>query len=392
MPLLVLEDVHWADQATLDALRVLGRRIDSTPALVLATYRDDEVGSGHPLRVVLGELASTPAVMRLSVPRLSLDAVRELAGPYGVDAEAIHRLTDGNAFYVTEVLAAGSELLPATVRDAVLARAAHLLPTARRLLEAVSVVPGRVELCLLEAIAPAELEALGSCLEAGVLREAGDGVAFRHELARLAVESAIPPDRRRALHAEIVRALVPSGDFSRLAHHAEEAGDSAAVLEFAPEAARRAAEASAHREAAAQYARALRHGDRLSPSERAELLVAYGRETEPIGQLEASIEARLEAIHLYRELGDRLGEGATLSHLTIPYIRAGRTAEGEAASRRGDRDPRDPAARPRPGDRLRGTGLRAHALSRQRRGRRLGRRRRWPPPRRSATATSSRSA
>src|SRR5699024_7231145 len=72
--LVVLEDVHWADAATLDALRVLGRRIDGTRGLVIATYRDDEVESGHPLRTVLGELASAPGVSRVRVPRLSLDA------------------------------------------------------------------------------------------------------------------------------------------------------------------------------------------------------------------------------------------------------------------------------------------------------------------------------
>jgi predicted ATPase len=104
--LLVLEDVHWADQATLDVLRVVGRRIDSTEGLVLATYRDDEIAGDHPLRVVLGELASARAVSRLAVPRLSLDAVQELAEPHGADGEAIHRLTQGNAFYVTEILAA----------------------------------------------------------------------------------------------------------------------------------------------------------------------------------------------------------------------------------------------------------------------------------------------
>ena len=210
-PLLVLEDVHWADQATLDVVRVLGRRIDSTEALVVATYRDDEVDAEHPLRVVLGELTSSPGVVRLAVPRLSPEAVGELAEPYGADGDAIHALTHGNAFYVTEILAAGSETLPETVRDAVLARTARLDPGARRLLDVVSVIPARAELSLLEAVAPAELAELDACLASGVLREDGDGVAFRHELARLAVESAIPPNRRRALHATILAALDGSG-------------------------------------------------------------------------------------------------------------------------------------------------------------------------------------
>jgi DNA-binding CsgD family transcriptional regulator len=333
-PLLVLEDLHWADQATLDVLRVLGRRVDSTNALVLATYRDDEIEGDHPLRIVLGELASAPAVSRLGVPRLSLEAVQELAEPHGADAEAIHRLTQGNAFYVTEILAAGGSALPETVRDAVLARAARLAPGARRLLEVVSVIPARAELSLLEAVAPEDVEHLDACLASGVLRPDGDGVAFRHELARLAVESAVPTNRRRLVHAAIVRALEATGHLSRLAHHAEEAGDSAAVLEYAPEAARRAASASAHREAAAQYARSLRHADALPESGRAALLAAYSQEAHVTGAHQAAIEASLQAVELYGELGDTLRVGELLARLTTTYIARGRNAEAEAASLR----------------------------------------------------------
>jgi DNA-binding CsgD family transcriptional regulator len=333
-PVLVLEDVHWADQATLDALRVLGRRLDGTSALVLATYRDDAIESDHPLRVVLGELATARGVVRLSVPRLSVEAVRELAEPSGADGDTIHRLTQGNAFYVTEILASEGGELPETVRDAVLARAAGLPAAARRLLEAVAAVPARAELWLLEAIAPLELAELGDCLSSGMLHAEGDGVAFRHELARLAVESATAPHRRRALHGSVLAALVPTGDVARLAHHAEEAGDAAAVLEYAPAAARRAADASAHREAAAQYERALRHADALSAGERASLLAAYAQETHVIGRHATAVEAGVEAIAHYRALGDTLREGELLAQLPTPYVSLGRNADAEAASLR----------------------------------------------------------
>ena len=331
--LLVLEDVHWADEATLDVLRVLGRRIESTDALVLATYRDDEIDGSHPLRVVLGELTSAPAVSRLSVPRLSLGAIGELAEPHGADVEAIHRLTQGNAFYVTEILAAGDGVLPETVRDAVLARAARLAPDARLLLDAVSVVPARAELWLLEEVAAAELEHLDACIASGVLRADGDAVAFRHELARLAIESALKPHRRRYLNAAILAALRPAGDYSRLAHHAAAAGDSAAVVEYATEAGRQAAAASSHREAAAQYASALRHADGIEASARAALLDAYAEEAHVTGLYAEAVEARRAALDLYHALDDPLREGYTLSRLTIAYIRLGRNAEAEEASR-----------------------------------------------------------
>ena len=332
-PLLVLEDVHWADSATLDVLRVLGRRLDGTGALVLATYRDDEVAGDHPLRVVLGELATSRATSRLHVPQLSLDAVRVLAEPVGADAEAIHRLTGGNAFYVTEVLATGGDQLPETVRDAVLARVAGLPEGARRLLDAVAVVPGRIELQLLEAISPDTVQQLDHCLESGVVLAGRDEVAFRHELARLAVEGAISPDRRRSLHIAILRALEGRADPSRLAHHAEEAGESDAVLVYATAAAREATAASSHREAAAQYARVLRHAGGLGPAERATLHDAYAEELLVTGAYEESVTSRSSALELYRELGDELRVGATLSRLTNAYTRLGRNREAEAASR-----------------------------------------------------------
>ena len=123
--IVVLEDLHWADEATLDVLRLLARRIESLPALVLATYRDDEIDPRHPLRMVLGELPSGSAA-RLALAPLSAQGVAELAGSLGVDHAELHRRTAGNPFYVTEVLAAADAEIPETVRDAVLARAARL--------------------------------------------------------------------------------------------------------------------------------------------------------------------------------------------------------------------------------------------------------------------------
>ena len=330
---LVLEDVHWADGASLDVLRVLGRRVDESRLFVVATYRDDEVTGEHPLRVVLGELASVRGVERLSVPRLSLEAVRVLAEPSGADADAIHGLTLGNAFYVTEILAAGGDDLPVTVRDAVLARAALLDAPERRLLDTIAVVPRRAELSLLEAVARDEVVHLDGCLASGVVRPDGDAIAFRHELARIAVEDEIPPHRRRGLHAAVLEALAGGGDLSRLAHHADEAGDPEAVLRYAPAAARAAAAASSHREAAAQYRRALKYADGLPARERAKLLDGYAEEALVTGRYEDSVEARSAALELYRELDDPLRTGETLSRLTNAYTRLGRNREAEEASR-----------------------------------------------------------
>ena len=120
------EDAHWADGATLELLRFLGRRIGALRTLFVVTYRDDEIGVDHPFRLVLGDLATATAVHRISVLPLSEESVCQLAAGSGRDSSALHRLTGGNPFFLTEVLGAESESVPSSVGDAVLARAARL--------------------------------------------------------------------------------------------------------------------------------------------------------------------------------------------------------------------------------------------------------------------------
>jgi DNA-binding CsgD family transcriptional regulator len=334
--ILVIEDMHWADEATLDVLRLLGRRLEAVPALVLATYRDDELDRAHPLRIVLGELATEQTVERLKLEPLSRAAVARLAEPHGVDADELHRKTAGNPFFVTEVLAAGEEEIPHAVRDAVLARAARLTPAARTLLEAVAVVPPEVELWLLEALAVETIAGLDECLTSGMLTPRPGGVAFGHELARLAVEDSILPNRKMDLHRMATAALAapPIGapDLARLTHQAEAAGDAEAVLRFAPEAAAQAATRGAHREAAAHYARALRFGDRLAPEARAELLERRAQECWLTDQNAEAIEAATEALQSYRSLHDQRGAGNALRALSEILWCPGRVAECKRAA------------------------------------------------------------
>jgi DNA-binding CsgD family transcriptional regulator len=333
----VLEDLHWADEATLDVLRLLARRVESVPALVLGTYRDDELDRTHPLRLVLGELATSRGVERLSLTRLSERAVAQLAEARGADPAGLYQRTGGNPFFVTEVLAAGGAEIPPTVRDAVLARAARLAPEARELLEAVAVVPPQAELWLLERLAPDTFDRVEDCVAAGMLVGGPGVVGFRHELARLAVEGSITPDRALALHRAALSALVDSpaaaGDLARLAHHAEAAGDNEAVLRFAPAAARRAASLGAHREAVAQYERALRFAEHAPPVERAQLLELCSHECYLSGDLEKAIPLGERALALRREVGDPLRIGDSLRSLSHVLSFAGRPREAEAACR-----------------------------------------------------------
>jgi DNA-binding CsgD family transcriptional regulator len=331
---LVLEDVHRADGATLDVLRLLGRRLAGVPALVVASYRDTELGRLHPLRQVLGELASS---VRMRLAPLSAQAVGLLAEPYGADAADLYRTTGGNPFFVVEALAAGEETVPPTVSDAVLAHAARLSARARELLDAVAVMPPQAELWLLEQIAGEGLAALDECLASGVLTRTDGAVAFRHELARLAIEEAIAPDRELTLHRAALSALeasrASSADLARLTHHADRAGDGEAVLRFAPIAGARASALGAHREAAAQYARALRFADRLDPRARAELLDARAHACYLVGEFDEAAEAQERATEGYRRAGDARGEGDALRSLSRLLRYLGRMDEAMQVGR-----------------------------------------------------------
>jgi DNA-binding CsgD family transcriptional regulator len=335
----VLEDVHWADGGTLDLLRFLGRRTAAGGALVLATYRDDEIGDRHPLRSVLGDLATAPGVQRLPLSPLSPSAVQALSAGSGLDPAALYRLTDGNPFFVTEVLAAGGGV-PATVADAVISRADRLPADSRRILDVAAVLGARVPPRLLRRLAGARgigVDAIDGCVSGGMLVMHDGALAFRHELARQAILDAMPPMARVELHRAALDALRTTedggADPAQLAHHAEEAGDGVAVLEHAPAAAARAARLGAHREAAEQYARALRFGAALEPAARAALLEAYGDACAVVDALPAAAEAYAGALGIQRERGDRVAEGRLLTRLSAVRVMEGLNAEAEEASR-----------------------------------------------------------
>ena len=268
---------------------------------------------------------------RVDLAPLSRDALARLAEPSGIDADELYRRTGGNPFFATEALAAGDAEVPATVREAVLARAASLSPQAGALFEAAAVAPPHVPLWLLEALTEGDLDALDECLTSGMLVHSVEGVAFRHELARLAVEGSLSPGRRLALHRNALAALAepPTGspDLERLAHHAEGAGDAVAALRYAPAAGDRAAAVGAHREAAAQYGRALRFAASLRPHERADLLHKYSYECYLTDQQEEAFDALEHAAAAFREIGDTRGEGNSLLELADILWCPGRTAE-----------------------------------------------------------------
>ncbi|MFN2524538.1 MAG: LuxR C-terminal-related transcriptional regulator [Mycobacteriales bacterium] len=333
LTVLVIEDAHWADEATLDLIRFLGRRLRDCPAMLLVTYRDDGLAPESPLRMTLGDLSSERSLRRVTLPALSPDAVRGLAAGSGIAADELYALTAGNPFFVTEVLGTSPSTLPVSATEAVLARVARLSPEGRQLLDAVAVLGGAVAVDVATAVA-GEAGGLEECLATGTLVSTPSGVQFRHELSRLAIEAALPAHRRQRLHAAALQALqsATDADDARLSHHAEGSGDAAAVLRHAPAAGRRARALSAHREAAAQLERAMRCADGLPLNERAALCDDLAQELMLVERVPEALDMRRRAMALWREAGDELQYGNSLRILARALLRNFAGAEGEAAS------------------------------------------------------------
>ena len=333
---LVVEDVHWADRATLDLLHFLSRRLRDSTVLVLVTHRDDGTEPRPDLRRTLGDLVTRGTTRRLTVPPLTRGAVAELTRSAGVGADELYRLTGGNPFFVTEALGALGERVPSTARDAVLSRLVGLGADARRLLDVAALLGTRVPLDLLAEVAgvPTTDAALDEVLAHGVIRGGAHELAFRHEIARLAVAGAVPAHRASEIHRTALAALHETGDDALLAHHAEGAGDAAAVLRYAPSAARTASALGAHREAVEQYRRCLRFADDIDPADRAALLDLLAVE---LGVTDAWDEARAAgeaALATWEDLGDDVRAGHTLAHLTRAYWRLARGHDSARAARR----------------------------------------------------------
>jgi ATP/maltotriose-dependent transcriptional regulator MalT len=334
--IMIFEDVHWADEATLDLLRFLGRRIASTRSLLILTYREDEFGYQHALRIVLGDLATAATFTRLQLPPLSQEAVVQLVAGRQMDASALFEQTGGNPFFVTEVLASPAGSIPPTVRDAVLARISRLSAGARAVLEVSAVIGQHAPVKMLPEISDVHPDAIDECLASGVILAEGGSVVFRHEIARQTILASLPPQRKHSLHQRVLAALreqpTTPGGLALLAHHAEASQDEEAVLKYAPAAAQHASAAGAFREARILYELALRYASQLPLPEQARLLHAYGRACNLTEDPGNAVDAVRKALHIWRKLENPYSQGDMLSFLTIFLRNAGRNQEAEQAN------------------------------------------------------------
>ncbi|MBB4932965.1 ATP/maltotriose-dependent transcriptional regulator MalT [Lipingzhangella halophila] len=323
---LVVEDVHWADEATLDAVTVLGRRIGELPAVLVLTFRSGQAQTGHPLHAALGAVQRT-TTLHLRLAPLSRPAVARLAG--GHDADRIYELTGGNPFFVTELIAGPSEELPLSVANAVLGRCTRLTGDSRELVELVSVVPNRIASEVLDAAFPGWPAAAEEPERHELLTIDDRYIRFRHELVRAAVRSNLPVARKRRLHGLIVDALLTTGgDPADIVHHAEAAGRTGTVAAHALAAARHAAAMESHREAYGHFRRAAEFADRVGPAERAALFEDYAQTAYQVGHMGEAFTAADRAIALHQDRDDHRAVGRCLGKRAHYYWVVG---EGNAA-------------------------------------------------------------
>lgn len=312
LKIIVVEDIHWADEATLDFIKYLSRRISRTKTVLILSYRDDEVSRDNYLRSVFGDLPHED-IKRIRLYPLSESAVNALLHKAGLNESNLYRMTGGNPFYVTEVLASKNQGLPSSIKDAIIARTAGLDSGTRRVLEIISVIPNKVEIEFLKKLADGIEEKVEICIKKAVLTSESDLISFRHELGRLAFLDTIPEIHKLRLHQQVLQCLLQNPDqnkyLARIVHHAVNSNDADNVIKYAPLAARQASALGAHTLAAEHYLYALRYSDKISARDKIELYEGRSYECYLTGKIEEGIAAGEAALEILKKYPDPKREG-----------------------------------------------------------------------------------
>jgi len=260
--LVVFEDIHWADEATLDFIKFFARRISQLKCLFILTYRDTEIHFGHPLRNIMGQL-NPDSFMRIELQPLSRQAVGKMAEERGYNGEDVYRITNGNPFYVTEILASYSEGVPDNIKDSILSVYNKMNEKTKHVWQILSVLPTAFEMNYLDKMDASYLPAVQNCIDSKILVVDKGRILFKHELYRRTIESSLSPLARIALNKKILDLLLESFEENdapeRIIHHAKNANEYELVVKYAPMAARQAASVGAHIEAARLYLTAIEY-------------------------------------------------------------------------------------------------------------------------------------
>ena len=259
---IVFEDIHWADEATLDFIKFLARRISQFKCLFVLTYRDTEIHFSHALRNIMGQL-NPDSFTRIGLLPLSKQAVEKMAEERGYNGEDVYRITNGNPFYVTEILASYSLGVPDNIKDSILSVYNKMNEKTKHVWEILSVLPTAFEMSYLDKLDESYIPAVQNCIDAKILIVDKERIFFKHELYRRTIESSLSPLARITLNKKILDLLLESFEENqateRIIHHAKNANEYDLVVKYAPVAAKQAASIGAHVEAARLYQTAIEY-------------------------------------------------------------------------------------------------------------------------------------
>ncbi len=332
---LVLDDAQWADSATLELLRYVGRRVGPHRAMLVLSWRDDGSADAHPaLTALAAALASTERCLQFELAPLSAAAVMQWCGEAGVDGAALFRATHGNPFFIAEVLAQGPsarrDAVPNAVRDAVLARSRRLGEPARDALDLASLAPAGLEPAVVDALLDESAEAVDAACASGLVQIENGLLRFRHDIARQAIAQAMPPRRAQSLHAALYDVLSQRGAApATLVHHAAAGGLLGAVRQLAPRAAARAEAGRAWREAESLLALALQQEAAMPDAERASLRDAHARQCVLLNRLDEALRSREQALACLQRIGDTITVGVQLRQIARLHWMRGQPEAGK---------------------------------------------------------------
>jgi DNA-binding CsgD family transcriptional regulator len=328
--LLVLDDMQWADPASLGLLVHLARGLADSRLFVVVNYRDTETSGRQPLLNALAALTREATVTRLHLGGLSEPEVAEQLSQVtgwavpGSVAAAVCARTRGNPFFVRElgrVLAGSSDgALPDGVRDAVRGRLARLTPTCRSLVASAAVLGAQLDPAALAGATGRDLDAvLAAVDEAGTAGIIGPDCRFAHDLIREAARADVPTATRLALHHAMAEHLAGRADADRraaeIAHHRLEAlpaGDPVAAVDAARRASAEAMAQLAWEDSDRLLRRAL-DGAGAPPDVRSELLIARAE-----AQLRGyDIEGSRTSVLAAAEIGRARGDAATIARAAL---------------------------------------------------------------------------
>lgn len=306
--LIVFEDIHWADEATMDFIKFMARRITQLHCLFILTYRDNDVSSQHAVRHMLGQIPPH-CFTRLPLSPLSKTAVKKMAEEKGYNGEDVYSIAGGNPFYVTEILSSYSLGVPDSIKDAILSAHSRTDEKARQVWDLLSVIPSCFEVKYLEKFEPLYASAIESCLNHQILLISDGSIAFKHELFRRTIESSLSPLKRIALNKKILELLqedfAKAGELERIIHHAKNANEYDTIFQYAPLAARQAALVGAHAEAARLYLSAIEYHYERDESIMLPLYQGYAYECYLTNQIKEAIIYATKALKIWKEKRDK---------------------------------------------------------------------------------------